>query len=94
MVRKISQQNQVERREQRMRSPALFKFSGSRPHSTIYLAPRVLTEILRLGRCGSGAGDDRCGTIATAMAHKANARDIQATEHSNARDRHIYGQTT
>jgi hypothetical protein len=95
MVRKITQQNQVGRREQRMRSPALFRFSGSRPYSTrFYLVPRVLTEILRLGRFGSGAGDDRYGTIATAMTHSANARDIQATEHSDARGRHIYGQTT
>jgi hypothetical protein len=89
MVRKITQQNQVGRREQRMRSPAAF--SGSRPHSP---APSVLTEILRLERFGSGAGDDRYGTIATAMADNANARDIQATEHSDARGHYIYGQTT
>jgi len=33
MVRKITQQNQVGRREQRMRSPASCKFGGSRPLS-------------------------------------------------------------
>ena len=60
----------------------------------IYLAACVLTEILRLGRFGSGAGDDRYGTIATAMARDANARDSQVTEHSDARGRYIYGQTT
>jgi hypothetical protein len=91
MVQKISQQNQVGAARAAQAGQAWRLGTAS---AKFYLTPSVPTKILRLGRFAPSVDDDRYGTIATMVAHKADARDIHANEHFNERGRQIYRQIT
>jgi hypothetical protein len=88
MVQKISQQNQVGA----ARAAQAWRLGTA--SAKFYLTPSMPTKILRLGRFAPSVDDDRYGTIATMVAHKADARDIHANEHFNERGRQIYRQIT
>jgi len=95
MVQKITQQNQVRAARGAHAVPGVVQVWRFPTAATgFYLTPSMPTEILRLGRFAPGTGDDRDETIATAVAHNADARDVNAIEHSDERDDQIYGQIT
>ena len=93
MVQKISQQNQV--RAARVQAVlGVVQAWRLGTASANFLTPSMPTKILRLGRFAPSVDNDRYGTIATMVAHKADARDVHANEQSNERGRQIYRQIT
>jgi hypothetical protein len=95
MVQKITQQNQVRVvRAAHAVADVVQVWRLPTAAAGFYRTPSMPTEILRLGRFAPGTGDDREETIATAVAHDADARDVDATGHSDERGDQIYGQIT
>jgi hypothetical protein len=92
MVQKITQQNQGGAAQAVLSVVHACRLGTA--SADFYLTPSMPTKILRLGRFAPSADDDRYGTIATTVAHKADARDIHADEHFDERGRQIYRQIT
>jgi hypothetical protein len=95
MVQKITQQNQVGATRAAYAGLAVVRtWRPGTAAADFYLTPSMPTKIPRLRRFAPSGDDDRYGTIATMVAHKADARDPDANEHFHERGRQIYGQIT